>query len=158
MNIHRIDKSFLLKPSLVLGIAEVFEVEICWYATFKKCYNFHFMKLSLGEQPPHLTISQPKYYEGMILKSKKKICFPLKVGTFTTVVMLVMTHSKKWLIYLPWFTLSVKNSHLIMVRQESTNQAVYKSDNLQYNTLVCWFAGTNDSSIKRLKFQALFFL
>ena len=123
MNIHRIDKSFLLKPSLVLGIAEVFEVEICWYATFKKCYNFHFMKLSLGEQPPQLTISQPKYYEGMILKSKNEIYFLLVVGTFTTVVMLVMTHSKKWLIYLPWFTLSVKNSHLIMVRQESTNHA-----------------------------------
>ena len=25
---------------------------------------------------------------------------------------------------------------------------ILKSDNLQYNTLVCWFAGTNDSSTK----------
>ena len=32
-----------------------------------------------------------------------------------------------------------------------------KSDNLQYNTLVCWVAGTNDSSTKRLMFQVLFF-
>ena len=35
---------------------------------------------------------------------------------------------------------------------------IQKSDNLQYNTLDCWFAGTNDSSSKRLMFQALFFL
>ena len=33
-----------------------------------------------------------------------------------------------------------------------------KFDNLQYNTLVFWFAGTNDSSAKHLMFQALFFL
>ena len=32
-----------------------------------------------------------------------------------------------------------------------------KSDNLQYNTLVRWFSGTNDSSIKHLMFQALYF-
>ena len=29
--------------------------------------------------------------------------------------------------------------------------------NLQYNTLVCLFAGTNESSTKRLMFQVLFF-
>jgi hypothetical protein len=34
---------------------------------------------------------------------------------------------------------------------------IQKSDNLQYNTLVCWFAGTNDSLNKRLMFQVLFF-
>ena len=27
----------------------------------------------------------------------------------------------------------------------------------QYNTLLCWFTGTNDSSTKRLMFQVLFF-
>ena len=32
-----------------------------------------------------------------------------------------------------------------------------KSNNLQYNTLVHWFAGTNDSSTKCLMFQALLF-
>jgi hypothetical protein len=32
-----------------------------------------------------------------------------------------------------------------------------KSDNLQYNMLVRWVAGTNDSSTKRLMFQVLFF-
>ena len=32
-----------------------------------------------------------------------------------------------------------------------------KSDNLQYNTLVCWVAGMNDSSTKCLMFQVLFF-
>ena len=32
-----------------------------------------------------------------------------------------------------------------------------KSDNLQYNTLARWVNGTNDSSTKRLMFQALFF-
>ena len=33
-----------------------------------------------------------------------------------------------------------------------------KSDNLQYNTLGRWVAGTNDSSTKRLMLQALFFI
>ena len=33
---------------------------------------------------------------------------------------------------------------------------VLKSVNLQYNTLVCWADGTNDSSTKRLMFQVLF--
>ena len=33
-----------------------------------------------------------------------------------------------------------------------------KSDNLQYNKLVRWFAGTNDSLTKCLMFQALFFI
>ena len=32
-----------------------------------------------------------------------------------------------------------------------------KSDNLQYNTLVCWADGTNNSSNKCLMFQVLFF-
>ena len=32
-----------------------------------------------------------------------------------------------------------------------------KSDNLQYNPLVRWYAGTNDSSTKCLMFQVLFF-
>ena len=31
-----------------------------------------------------------------------------------------------------------------------------KSDNLQYNMLVCWFTGTNDTSTKCLMFQVLF--
>ena len=33
---------------------------------------------------------------------------------------------------------------------------VHKSDNLQYNTLCHWVAGTNDSSTKCLMFQVLF--
>ena len=32
-----------------------------------------------------------------------------------------------------------------------------KSDNIQYNMLVRWVGGTNDSSTKRLMFQVLFF-
>ena len=36
-------------------------------------------------------------------------------------------------------------------------QKPFKFDNLQYNTLVFWFAGTNDSSAKHLMFQALLF-
>ena len=39
----------------------------------------------------------------------------------------------------------------------STQLNLYKSDNLQYNTLVCWVTGMNDSSSKRLMFQVLFF-
>ena len=37
------------------------------------------------------------------------------------------------------------------------NSEKCKIVNLQYNTLVCWFAGTNDLSTKHLIFQALFF-
>ena len=40
---------------------------------------------------------------------------------------------------------------------EFSHAFVLKSDNLQYNTLGRWVAGTNDSSIKHLMFQALFF-
>ena len=40
----------------------------------------------------------------------------------------------------------------------SKNRLHLKSDNLQYNTLGRWIAGTNDSSTKRLMFQVLFFL
>ena len=41
-----------------------------------------------------------------------------------------------------------------------TDQTLYflkKSDNLQYNMLVRWANGTNDSSTKRLAFQVFFF-
>ena len=38
---------------------------------------------------------------------------------------------------------------------KSFNHLLQKSDNLQYNTLVRWFAGTNESSTKRLMFQVL---
>ena len=52
-------------------------------------------------------------------------------------------------------------SHLNVVLDELAHvfavRLVLKSDNLQYNTLVCWAYGTNDSSTKRLLFQALFF-
>ena len=37
------------------------------------------------------------------------------------------------------------------------SQRVLKAVNLQYNTLVRWADGTNDSSSKRLMFQVLFF-
>ena len=40
-------------------------------------------------------------------------------------------------------------------RDKSANH--YESKNLQYNTLVCWFAGTNDLTTKGLMFQVLFF-
>ena len=44
-----------------------------------------------------------------------------------------------------------------MCRLERATCTVHlKSDNLQYNTLGCWVNGTNDSSTKRLMFQALF--
>ena len=35
---------------------------------------------------------------------------------------------------------------------------ILKSDNLQYNKLVRWADGTNDSSTKRLMFQEFFFI
>ena len=36
-------------------------------------------------------------------------------------------------------------------------RTLIKSGNLQYNTLVCWFAGTNDSATKSLTLQVLLF-
>ena len=45
--------------------------------------------------------------------------------------------------------LQVSNSkNLTFIRQQ-------KYDNLQYNTMAWWLAGTNDSSTKRLMFQGL---
>ena len=38
------------------------------------------------------------------------------------------------------------------------DKGIIKSNNLQYNMLGHWVDGTNDSSTKRLMFQALFFL
>ena len=53
-----------------------------------------------------------------------------------------------------------KNQDIISKVLHNTNSLHIrhlKSDNLQYNTLVCWFAGTNDSLTKCLMFKALFF-
>ena len=53
-------------------------------------------------------------------------------------------------------------SHLNVVLDELAHvfevRLVLNSDNLQYNTLVCWAYGTNDSSTKRLTFQVFFFI
>ena len=43
-------------------------------------------------------------------------------------------------------------------KKTNFSMAAQKSVNLQYNTLVRWFAGTYDSLIKHLMFQALLFL
>ena len=39
----------------------------------------------------------------------------------------------------------------------SKQRVEYKSDNIQYNTLSCWVAGTNDSWTKYLMFKVLYF-
>ena len=49
------------------------------------------------------------------------------------------------------------NFHECHSEKQLTSPIDYKSDNLQYNTLVRWVAGMNDSSTKRLKFQVLLF-
>jgi hypothetical protein len=46
--------------------------------------------------------------------------------------------------------------HHIFFTQQGPKRLQKKSDNLQYNTLVRWFAGTNDSAIKHLMFQVLY--
>jgi hypothetical protein len=52
-------------------------------------------------------------------------------------------------------------SHLNVVLDELAHvfavRLVLKSENIQYNTLVRWAYGTNDSSTKRLTFQVFFF-
>ena len=50
------------------------------------------------------------------------------------------------------------NISAVSVSELASGPKGKKSDNLQYNTLVRWFAGTNDSSsTKRLMFQVLSF-
>ena len=45
-----------------------------------------------------------------------------------------------------------------LILPHSMLRADLKSDNLQYNTLVRWANGTNDSSNKHLTFQVFFFI
>ena len=55
------------------------------------------------------------------------------------------------------FILSIGNTVFKLVNPAYRSKQL-KSDNLQYNTtLAPWVDGTNDSSTKRLMFQALFF-
>ena len=49
------------------------------------------------------------------------------------------------------------NRTLSNILRQLASLGQYKSDNLQYNTLVRWADGTNDSSTKRLTFQVFFF-
>ena len=44
------------------------------------------------------------------------------------------------------------------ITESDRSKSDLKSNNLQCNTLVCWAHVTNDSSTKRLMFQALFFI
>ena len=53
------------------------------------------------------------------------------------------------------YALSVYKSKTIL--ESIFDLSNLKSVNLEYNTLVRWFAGTNESSTKRLMFQVLFF-
>ena len=56
-----------------------------------------------------------------------------------------------------WWWQQICISFVDFLQQSSSNwcQAL-KSDNLQYDTLVCWFIGTNDLLTKRLMFQVFF--
>ena len=58
---------------------------------------------------------------------------------------------------IPMFGNNVTLCSKTQLTSSSTAMQYVKSDNLQYNTLGHWVAGTNDSSTKRLMFQALFF-
>jgi hypothetical protein len=59
--------------------------------------------------------------------------------------------------YLLSFT-SYPPSYALAKNYKAKEQSsLLKSVNLQYNTLVCRFAGTKDSSTKRLMFKELFF-
>ena len=49
------------------------------------------------------------------------------------------------------------NRTLSNILRQLASLGQYKSDNLQYNTLVRWADGTNDSLTKRLTFQVNFF-
>ena len=44
-----------------------------------------------------------------------------------------------------------------LIKNEWLLSLIQKSDNLQYNTVGCWVAGTNDSSTKHLMFQVYIF-
>ena len=51
----------------------------------------------------------------------------------------------------------LQSGFVFYVCLRQNRSGVQKSDNLQYNMLGRWFAGTNDSSNKHLMFQVLFF-
>ena len=57
-----------------------------------------------------------------------------------------------------WNYNSSKISIRILVRKTAIISNLIRTNNLQYNMLVHWSDGTNDSSIKCLTFQAFFFI
>ena len=57
-----------------------------------------------------------------------------------------------------WHYNSSKISIRILVRKTAIISNLIKTNNLQYNMLVRWADGTNDSSTKCLTFQAFFFI
>ena len=85
-----------------------------------------------------------------------------------SLIFMWMTHTKKFFVTFPSHLLTpiyrpFFNSHCstevlaIRILRYFSYHRYLKSDNLQYNTLAHWVDGTNDSSTKRLMFQALFF-
>ena len=63
-----------------------------------------------------------------------------------------------WKQCLWWYNvIKIFKCHCIPIVNCKTTKVNLKSDNLQYNTLVRWVAGTNDSLTKCLMFQVLFF-
>ena len=81
----------------------------------------------------------------MILKLKIRLPHSVRVMRFVAI---------SWQV---WDDLIGIFLSLIQVVSLTLRSTYLKSVNLQYNTLVCWADGTNDSSTKRLMFQVSFF-
>ena len=79
------------------------------------------------------------------------------ISAFNIVTGLVLMYTQVLSTYLHGSHLHTHRTHQIHYVIALSAQSSVKSVNLQYNTLVCWADGTNDTSTKRLMFHVLFF-
>ena len=100
--------------------------------------------------PKNYGYNKAVFFQGGNLK--KKLCF-IHMLTKTKLRHHHLKHPILCYAKLLWI---LPITYLLGIPMTCLLLGIQKSDNLQYNTLVCWFAGMNDSSTKRPKFQALY--
>mgnify|MGYP001324146618 FL=1 len=81
-------------------------------------------------------------------------CAKIKAGLFLPAFTLMLELSGKTLAMCLFPGMPI----VVELNEAEFEDADFKSDNLQYSTLVRWFAGTNDLLTKRRMFQIFFFI
>ena len=113
-----------------------------WFSGF---YNERFLsKFDLCR----LSIVQPRGYDLKLSRRRT-----MKIAS----MLRLMDSSIDWKLWVGWHAW-LKSTRFKHTERFGTFSFYYKSDNLQYNTLVRWFAGMNDSLTKHLMLQAFFFI